>query len=124
MAEKHILIVEDDPDGQEMVATMLQHMAFVVDTVDDGEQAVHRLFEQKKRYDAIIIDLALPGKDGWELLGEILKDPNIAKVPCVAVTAFHTSKLREEALRAGFTAYFPKPLDSTLLGRELDKLIR
>ncbi|MFW5691411.1 MAG: response regulator [Chloroflexota bacterium] len=123
MSNKRILVVEDDPDGQEMVATMLTHMKFAVETADDGEQASALLFEQGGPYDAVIIDLALPGKDGWELLDEIISNPDTGHLPCIAVTAFHNSKLREEALRAGFIAYFPKPIDSTLLGRELDRLI-
>ena len=122
MSDKRILVVEDDPDGQEMVTTILQHMNFLVDTADDGEQASHILFDSDSQYDAVIIDLALPGKDGWDLLGEILNTPSTEDLLCIAVTAFHNSKLREQALRAGFTAYFPKPIDGTQLGRELDRL--
>lgn len=122
MNNKRILVVEDDPDGQEMVTTILQHLNFIVDTADDGEQASHILFDAGAQYDAVIIDLALPGKDGWDLLGEILNNPSTEDLLCIAVTAFHNSKLREQALRAGFTAYFPKPIDGTQLGRELDRL--
>lgn len=120
---KRILVVEDDPDGQEMVTTVLRHMKFDVDTADDGEEASKILFSSNAAYQAIIIDLALPGKDGWELLSEILDNPRTSGLPCIAVTAFHNSKLREEALRAGFTAYFPKPIDGTQLGREIERLI-
>lgn len=123
MADRRILVVEDDPDGQEMVTTMLRHMKFDVDTADDGEEAAKILFNTNAAYQAIIIDLALPGKDGWELLSEILDNPRTSSLPCIAVTAFHNSKLREEALRAGFTAYFPKPIDGTQLGREIERLI-
>ena len=123
MTNRHILVVEDDPDGQEMIVTVLQHLNFIVDTADNGEEASNMLFDLGGGYNAVIIDLALPGKDGWELLGEIINNPNTESIPCIAVTAFHNSKLREEALRAGFTAYFPKPIDSTLLGRELDRIL-
>lgn len=124
MTNRRVLVVEDDPDGREMVTTILQHMKFEVETADDGEQASALLFNEAVSYRAVIIDLALPGKDGWELLGEILNNPSTESLPCIAVTAFHSSKLREEALRAGFTAYFPKPIDSTQLGRELDRLLK
>ncbi len=123
MTDKRILVVEDDSDSQEMVATILQHLDYIVDTADDGEEASHLLHETDARYDAVLIDLALPGKDGWELLSEILANPDTENLPCIAVTAFHTSKLREDAILAGFTAYFPKPVDGTSLGRELDQLI-
>lgn len=118
-----VLVVEDDPDGQEMVTTILQHMNFDVETADDGEEAHAMLFDSGNTYQAIIIDLALPGKNGWELLEDILANPKTENLPCVAVTAFHNSKLREQALQAGFTAYFPKPIDSTNFGRELENLL-
>ena len=123
MPHKRVLVVEDDPDGQEMIATMLQHMQFDVDTADDAENAGELLFGASDAYDAVIIDLALPGKDGWELLAEIIEHPDTNRIPCIAVTAHHTSKLREDTIRAGFVAYFPKPVDATVLGRELDSLI-
>jgi CheY-like chemotaxis protein len=123
MTRKHILVVEDDPDGQEMITTMLQHLQFDVDTADDAESAGQALFRAKNPYNAIIIDLALPGKDGWELLNEIIENPDTRDIPCVAVTAHHTSKLREETIRAGFVAYFPKPIDAINLARQLDQLV-
>ena len=122
MSER-ILVVEDDPDGQEMVSTILEHMNFTVETADDGEEASHMIFNSGTAYNAIIIDLALPGKNGWELLEEILSNPETENLPCIAVTAFHNSKLREEALHAGFTSYFAKPIDSTSFGRELQSLL-
>jgi CheY-like chemotaxis protein len=123
MSQKRILVVEDDPDGQEMISTMLQHMSYEIDTANDAEEAGQLLFGLENSYNAIIIDLALPGKDGWELLAEVLDYPKTSQIPCVAVTAHHTSKLREETIRAGFVAYFPKPIDATALGRQLSALI-
>ena len=122
MSKKHILVIEDDMDSQEMVATVLRHMNFRVDTADDGDDA-SQMLRQGTAYNAVVIDLALPGKDGFQLLQEILDNPNTENLPCIAVTAFHNSKLREDALKAGFTAYFPKPLDATILGRELESII-
>jgi CheY-like chemotaxis protein len=123
MSQKRILVVEDDPDGQEMISTMLQHLSYEIDTANDAEEAAHLLFTPGHSYNAIIIDLALPGKDGWELLSDVIGYPDTRQIPCIAVTAHHTSKLREETIRAGFVAYFPKPIDATALGRQLSSLI-
>lgn len=123
MNSRKVLIVEDDPDSQETVATVLQHLNWTVETANDGAQAARFLFEDACRYDIVIIDLALPIKDGWELLEEMLAHPATCNTPCIAVTAYHTSKLREEAIHAGFTAYFPKPIDGTKLGRALDHFV-
>src|SRR5690242_10928111 len=116
MSKKHILVVEDDPDGQEMISTMLCYLQIDVEAADEAEGAVN-LLSNNSGYSAIIIDLAPPGKDGWELLADILGDPKTSEIPCIAVTAHHTSKLREDTIRAGFVAYFPKPIDATALGR-------
>ncbi len=118
-----ILVVEDDPDGQALVSHVIGHLNIPHDVVGDAEKAVKKLFESGESYQAVIIDLALPGKDGWELLADIRDNAETANLMCVAVTAFHTSKTREDALRAGFDAYFSKPLDATHFSRELASLL-
>jgi CheY-like chemotaxis protein len=118
-----ILIVEDDPDGQALVSHIVDHLKLPHDVASDAEKAGQKLFQSGQQYRAVIIDLALPGKDGWTLLHEIRENPSTENLTCIAVTAFHTSKTREEALRLGFNAYFSKPLDATKMARELDALL-
>ena len=118
-----ILIVEDDPDGQALVSHVIGHLNIPHEVVGDAELALHLLSDKEQNFQAVIIDLALPGKDGWELLADIRNNPATASLTCVAVTAFHTSKTREEALRFGFDAYFSKPLDATRFARELESLL-
>jgi CheY-like chemotaxis protein len=118
-----ILIVEDDPDGQALVSHVIDHLNMPYDVAGDAEKALAKLFGSGETYQAVIIDLALPGKDGWELLGDIRNNPATSGLTCVAVTAYHTSKTREDALRAGFDAYFAKPLDATHFARELEALL-
>ncbi len=125
MAQKnwHILVVEDDPDGQEVVATILEHLNISYDVANNVAEAEELLFRSGTTYQVAILDLALPDKNGWELLTEILEEPKTASLPCIAVTAYHTSKLREDAIRAGFTAYFAKPIDATAFARRLEELV-
>jgi CheY-like chemotaxis protein len=118
-----ILVVEDDPDGQQVMATILQHLNIPLDIANDSSEAEQFLFHSDAVYNAAIIDLALPDKDGWALLSEILDNPGTAELPCIAVTAYHTSKLREDALVAGFKAYFAKPVDATKFARELEAVL-
>jgi len=118
-----ILIVEDDPDGQALVSHVIGHLNIPHEVVGDAEKALNMLFDAEQDFQAVIIDLALPGKDGWELLADIRNNPATASLTCVAVTAFHTSKTREDALRFGFDAYFSKPLDPTRFARELESLL-
>lgn len=118
-----ILIVEDDPDGQALVSHIVSHLKIPHQVVEDAEKAIAKLFESGESYRAVIIDLALPGKDGWELLADIRENQATSSLFCIAVTAFHTSKTREDALRAGFDAYFAKPLDATHFARELGAIL-
>jgi len=118
-----VLVVEDDPDGQQVVATILQHLNIPADIANDSAEAEQFLFNTDTDYKAAIIDLALPDKDGWGLLSDILGNPRTATMPCIAVTAYHTSKLREDALVAGFIAYFAKPIDATKFARELEAVL-
>src|SRR5258707_9096739 len=119
----HILVIEDDADGQEVMATLLGHLNISIDIAADSAEAEHFLFQSGTSYHAAIIDLALPDKDGWQILSEVLENPGTAELPCIAVTAYHTSKLREDAILAGFKAYFPKPLDGTSFLRELETVL-
>ena len=118
-----ILVVEDDADGQEVMATLLGHLNIAIDIAGDAAEAESFLFQSGKSYNAAVIDLALPDKDGWQIISEVLADPRTADLPCIAVTAYHTSKLREDAILAGFKAYFPKPIDGTSFLRELESVL-
>lgn len=120
---KRILIVEDDPDGQALVAHVIDYLSVDHDVVEDGESASKQLFETNTDYQVVIIDLQLPGKDGWELLADIRANASTRNLTCIAVTAFHTSKIREEALKLGFNAYFSKPLDVTHFAHALETLL-
>lgn len=120
---KRILIVEDDPDGQALVAHVVDHLRIEYDIVSDAEQALQQLNDYGNRYQAVLIDLALPGQNGWDLLAAIRHNDAIAGLTCVAVTGFHSSKTREDALKAGFDAYFAKPLDAAHFARELASLL-
>src|ERR1700759_1973776 len=111
MAERRILVVEDDMDGQEVFEHILRHHNINADIVSTGEEAISQMAIQK--YSAAIIDLALPKIDGWTLLEAILANHTAAPIPWGAVTAFPSAEVAVKAIEAGFVAYFPKPLDPT-----------
>ncbi|MBN1311644.1 MAG: response regulator [Anaerolineae bacterium] len=118
MSASPILIVEDEPDGQLLVSRMLAVVGIAVEVAPDGETAWNML--ETKDYKAAIVDLALPGMDGVELLRKIRSDTKLANLPCIAITAYHTPELKQQALAEGFDAYFAKPLDRTLFLGALD----
>jgi CheY-like chemotaxis protein len=121
MSNYPVLVVEDDPDGQEVVARMLKQVNVDVEIAGTAEDGWEML--QSKRYAGAIIDLALPGQDGFQLLNAIRNDANISKLRCIAVTAYHTPELKHDALQNGFDGYFAKPLNRTLFLGAVDDII-
>jgi CheY-like chemotaxis protein len=121
MKNWHILIVEDEQDGQEVVQGILGYFHISTDVAENAENAIGLL--NKTSYTAAVIDLGLPGIDGLELVRFIREQATLSKLPCIAITAYHTSKLKQESLEAGFDAYFSKPLDDTGFMRELDRIV-
>ncbi len=116
------LVVEDEPDGQEVVKLIMLHHGIQFDAAMNAEEAIALM--QNQQYTAAILDLALPGMDGWGLLKYIQSDPQTAQMPCLAITAFHSAEVAVEAVHRGFAAYFPKPLDATSFVREIDRVLR
>jgi CheY-like chemotaxis protein len=115
----HVLVVEDDHYGSQVVRHMLKFHEIAADFVGTGEEALQHLAQHE--YSLAILDLALPGIDGWMVLKEVQRNPKTAQMPCVAITAFHDAKVAREALEAGFIAYFPKPLH-TSFGKDIESL--
>jgi CheY-like chemotaxis protein len=120
MQDWYLLVVEDDPDGQEVVSRILRHHNIPSDVVYTAEEALQRLTQNG--YTGVITDLALPGKDGWSLLNTLRRNPQTAGLPCVAITAYHSADVAVKAIEAGFNAYFPKPLEATSFVRELQRI--
>ncbi len=104
-----VLVVEDEPDGQELVARMLFRANIPVEVAGTAEDALQLL--TANQYAAAVIDLALPGMDGFELIKQIRAKPGLADLPCVAITAYHTPELKRRVMQNGFNAYLAKPLD-------------
>jgi CheY-like chemotaxis protein len=113
----YILVVEDDPDGQEVIGRILKYHGVNADVVFSAEEALPLL--TTRSYTAAIVDLALPGMDGWSLLKMVHNNNQTANLPCFAVTAYHSADVAIKAIESGFIAYFPKPIDATALVREM-----
>lgn len=116
-----VLVVEDEDDSMELVQGLLTHYGIQCEGVQTGEEALQIL--EQTTFTLILLDLALPGVDGWGVLKAVRSSKSMSNVPCVAMTAFHTPELADQAIKAGFDAYFPKPLDATSFVRELQAIV-
>ncbi len=123
MGQWQLLVVEDEPDSANVVEMMLNAARIATEIAVNAEDALDVLLNRPDAFDAIIIDLALPGMDGFALMKAIRATASVKHLRLIAVTAFHTPELRSRAIKAGFDAYVPKPLDTTLFIGTLERLL-
>lgn len=96
-AKKTVLLVEDDPDIREGIATILSLSGFNVLTARDGQDALDQLTDLPTKPDLILLDIAMPVKDGLQFRKEQEMDCEIASVPVVIMTAHnHPEAMRFE----------------------------
>lgn len=103
-----ILIVEDNPDNMKLFRALLMLKGHEVTALPSGEGLLDTLGQG--RPDLILMDIQLPGRDGFELLAEVRASP-FASLRVVALTAHAMSGDRERAREAGFDDYITKPID-------------
>ena len=115
MLTSRVLIVEDDPASQDILEQLLNYHQIGADVAGTAEEALDYL--ATKAYALAIIDLALPGMDGWELLDALQSSPRTSTLRSVAITAYYDPGLAKQARIAGFQACFPKPATQDLVQR-------
>lgn len=114
-----ILLVEDNEMNRDAISRLLERRGFSLLTAVDGEEGVRLCAEA--RPDLVLMDLGLPGIDGFEATRRIKADPATRAIPVVALTARALTSDREAAFQAGCDDYDTKPVD---LARLVDKIRR
>jgi two-component system cell cycle response regulator len=112
-----ILVVEDTPHSLQLMQYILQAHGHTVVAAVTGEEAVQ--FAQESCPDLVVMDLQLPGIDGYQALAALRGTPSLAAVPVVAVTSFAMVGDRDRALGAGFDHYMTKPIDPETFAAEI-----
>jgi two-component system cell cycle response regulator DivK len=102
-----ILVVDDYQDAREMYAEYLQFSGFRVAEAKNGNEAVEQAFALKP--DLILMDLSLPGMDGWEATRRLKADERTKRIPIVALTGHALAGASEGAKKAGCDSFVTKP---------------
>jgi two-component system, cell cycle response regulator DivK len=118
MSGHRILVVEDNPLNLKLVRDVLTAFGYEVVEAQSGEEGVALAVTCSP--DLVLMDLQLPGIDGYEALRLLRQDPGFGDVPVVAVTAFAMTTDRERTFREGFDGYLGKPISV----RELPDQVR
>ena len=116
-----ILIVEDSPDNMNLFRTILRLKGHEVSGLAGGEGLLAAIANGSP--DLILMDIQLPGRDGFALLREIRESP-YSGVRVIALTAHAMSGDRERALDAGFDGYLTKPIDIRSFPGQVQRALR
>lgn len=113
-----VLVVDDVDHGREIFAEYLEFRGFRVATAADGLEALEKAFAL--RPDVILMDLSLPGIDGWEATRRLKEDERTHDIPIIALTAHALASAHEKARAAGCSSVVTKPC----LPRDLEQEVR
>jgi two-component system cell cycle response regulator DivK len=102
-----ILVVDDYQDAREMYAEYLQFSGFRVAEAKTGNEAIDKAFELRPAL--ILMDLSLPGMDGWEATRQLKSDERTRHIPVVALTGHALAGASEGAKKAGCDSFVTKP---------------
>lgn len=116
-----ILVAEDNPLNQMVIAAVLEQMGHTSDIVADGEAALRKA--QDNVYDLILMDMMMPRMDGLSAIRAIraLSEPT-AHIPIIMMTANAMPQDRAKSSAAGCNGFVPKPIDFDLLSAEVDRV--
>lgn len=111
-----ILLVEDNEMNRDMLSRRLERKGFTVLIAVDGEAGVE--MTQSEKPDLVLMDLSLPGIDGWEATRRLKGDPATSSIPIIALTAHALSEDEGKSKAAGCDDFDIKPVDlKRLLGK-------
>src|SRR5437879_10542864 len=113
----NILVIEDEPASLKLANLVLSSDGHQVIQSHSAEHAMQTVLDTSP--EIILLDLALPGMDGYTLTRRLKADPKTRNIPIIAVTSYPDRFPREEALRAGCEAYIVKPIDTRKLSHQV-----
>ena len=116
-----ILLVEDNEMNRDMLSRRLARRGYEVAVALDGEQGV--AMAKSEAPALILMDMSLPGIDGWEATRQLKTDPATSRIPVIALTAHAMSGDREKAVAAGCDDFDTKPVDLTRLLEKIEALL-
>ena len=116
-----VLLVDDDPDMHNLFQMVMDHHNHELAIVRDAEAAISYL--KTNTPDVIVMDIFLPGIDGFQALHQIRERALAPNCSVIATTAYYTSETKTDVLARGFSGYLPKPLKPSTLVAYLEEVV-
>ena len=119
--EATVLVIEDQEFTERVIRAALRDRPFEVMAAADGDEGLRMLREN--RPDLLLLDLALPGKDGWEILEEMSADPELSSIPVIIVSAQGRSAVEARSEDYDIAALINKPFRVPELRQAVDMVL-
>ena len=110
---KKILVVDDDENIRSLERTILEQQGFVVTTASGGDEALKLLASDS--FDLLLLDIMMPGRDGFEVCRQVKTDPRTREIPVVFLTAKGGGEALAEGFESGAVMYINKPFTARKL---------
>jgi CheY-like chemotaxis protein len=117
-----VLIADDRPSSRELLGLVLERAGYEVIEAENGEQALERA--RSGNPDIVLLDLQMPGLDGYGVLAALRADARFVQLPVLALTASAMRGDREKILEAGFTDYLAKPAAPELVRATVARMLK
>ena len=114
-----VLLVEDNAINRQVAREFLEKVGLVVDVAVNGLEAVRMVAESS--FDIVLMDIQMPGMDGFEATAQIRSDPRFKELPIIAMTAHAMAEDRKKCLAAGMNEHLSKPIRPKLLYDQLEQ---
>ncbi len=116
-----VLLVDDDPHVCEVFRLVMNHHHIPLTILGDAETAIDYL--KDKSHDVIVMDIFLPGMDGYQALKRIRQSALVPDCRVIATTAYYTNDTEQDTINRGFDGYMPKPINSNKLVQYLQSVV-
>jgi two-component system cell cycle response regulator DivK len=116
-----ILLAEDNAANRYLATYLLQHAGFTVFVAHNGHEALRLALAENP--DLVLMDIQMPEMDGYEAARRMRADPQLARIPIVAVTSYAMTSDRAKALEMGFVGYIEKPIRPLSFVAEISRFL-
>jgi CheY-like chemotaxis protein len=121
MAKPHVLVIEDSASVRRLIEVCLRVLDVTISSVSDGLQGLTAVKEIDP--EVVVLDIGLPGLDGWEVLSQLREDEETAHLKVLVLTAHAQPEMADKAAQGGADAFMTKPFRPSDLREQVEKLL-
>jgi CheY-like chemotaxis protein len=121
MTQPHVLVIEDSASVRRLIEVCLRVLDVKISSAADGTEGIEAISEH--RPDVVVLDIGLPGLDGWEVLTQLRANPETEDLKVLVLTAHAQPEMADRAAKGGADAFMTKPFRPLDLREQVEKLL-